>query len=433
MNVLIPVEISSRELLYKIYLSHYLAENGFKCYLGNKSYINRLIDTFEQYIYLDKGYHKGQSEILFKKIKENKGIIINLDEEGGVDFSDGSTLLGRYAKPLFDLTDLVLFWGKSQYNLISKNFKINSKTAIVGHPRFELLSDKYRYLYQSEIDEIKDKFQNFILINTNMSFGNNIRGDQFVRKNYKSRFKDIEKIIISDKKKLEAYCSLVNLLSKKVDENIIIRPHPEEKISFYHKRLTKLKNVKIIYKGSVIPWLMSSKFMIHPDCTTAIEYLFSNNTPISFLPQNYDKNFVTELPTLASKCFTSESELVSYICNDEKKEKFDRENFPFAEKYFSISKPSIELIVNEFCKIRDNQKNFKNNNLKTKDFLFFKSHEIIKKIKHENNSIRLSLNKLKGFNKNYIKRIHDQIILNDDSVNSVSYKSINNHLYVFRK
>ena len=54
-------------------------------------------------------------------------------------------------------------------------------------------------------------------------------------------------------------------------------------------------------------------------------------------------------------------------------------------------------------------------------------------IKHENNSIRLSLNKLKGFNNNYIKRIHDQIILNDDSVNSVSYKSINNHLYVFKK
>ena len=51
------------------------------------------------------------------------------------------------------------------------------------------------------------------------------------------------------------------------------------------------------------------------DLEAAIEYLFSNNTPISFLPQNYDKNFVTELPTLASKCFTSESELVSYICN----------------------------------------------------------------------------------------------------------------------
>ena len=49
---------------------------------------------------MDKGYHAGVSEFMYSKIKKNNGIIINLDEEGAVDFSDNSTLKQRYSKKL---------------------------------------------------------------------------------------------------------------------------------------------------------------------------------------------------------------------------------------------------------------------------------------------------------------------------------------------
>ena len=50
-----------------------------------------------------------------------------------------------------------------------------------------------------------------------MGFGNNIRGDQFVKDNYRDRFNNINQIINADKKKLEAYKSLISKKQKKIE------------------------------------------------------------------------------------------------------------------------------------------------------------------------------------------------------------------------
>ena len=54
-----------------------------------------------------------------------------------------------------------------------------------------------------------------------MGFGNNIRGDDFVIKNYRSRFKNIENIIEFDKIKLASYVQLIKKLAKKFVSNMI--------------------------------------------------------------------------------------------------------------------------------------------------------------------------------------------------------------------
>ena len=69
MDVLIPIETTAREALYKIYLSKLLALQGANSYLGNKSHIFFLTQLFTNYTYLDKGYHQGTSDvILFKSV-----------------------------------------------------------------------------------------------------------------------------------------------------------------------------------------------------------------------------------------------------------------------------------------------------------------------------------------------------------------------------
>ena len=112
MDILIPIEISKRELLYKIVLCNYLASHGFNCFLGTKSNINLLVSKFRNFLYIDKGYHMDNSEKIYEKIKINNGIIISLDEEGAVDFKDGSTLRNRYSKILFKFSQLVFFLGE---------------------------------------------------------------------------------------------------------------------------------------------------------------------------------------------------------------------------------------------------------------------------------------------------------------------------------
>ena len=179
MKILIPIETSSRELMYKTYLSGLLALEGFDCYFGTKRNISTLVNNFKNYIYLDKGYHKGVSDKLYKKIHARNGIIINLDEEGAIDFPDGSTLKSRYSKELFNVSEKILLWGSYQQTLLEDlNLPLN-KIVVTGHPRFELLKEKYHTLYEDIVSDIKSNYGNFILINSNFGFGNNIKGDDF--------------------------------------------------------------------------------------------------------------------------------------------------------------------------------------------------------------------------------------------------------------
>ena len=151
MDVLIPIETTAREALYKIYLSKLLALQGVNSYLGTKNHILFLTQSFDNYVYLDKGYHYGISEVIYNKIKSQNGKIVNLDEEGAVDYLDSPILKSRYSKRLFQYTDQVFFWGESQFNLIKDNIGDLNKTTITGHPRFELLKKKFHKFYEKEV------------------------------------------------------------------------------------------------------------------------------------------------------------------------------------------------------------------------------------------------------------------------------------------
>ncbi len=417
-------------MIYKIFLCHKLANYGFNCYLGRKSYINYLLKTMKRYIYIDKGYHKGNSEKLYNIIKKNEGFIISLDEEGGVDYSDGSTLLERYSKILFNNANLTFMWGSKQLKHIENNIVNEKKIIVSGHPRFELLNKKYHYLYQHDVKKIKIKFKKFILINTNMGFGNNIRGDEFVRTNYRDRFKNLDNIIEFDKQKLNIYISLLKTIGKNQTNNIVLRPHPEEDHDVYYKALNKFNNIHITSEGSVIPWIIASDIMIHPDCTTGIEALFMGKKALSYLPHKYQKELVTTLPLEASECFTIEEEICKYI--NEKKYfnlEADLNLHPFSEDYFSISKKTTEIITNQIYKLYNNlvidEKRKRSLFDKLKILLFTIKQCYLDKI----NDSELIFRKLNGFNSQNIKRINNLIAENSRDFKSIKFSKINNQLF----
>ena len=205
MDILIPIETTSRELLYKTYLSHLLATKGFTCYLGTKTNIWKLVKDFEGYIYFDKGYHLGKSDKLYKIIKERKGIIASLEDEGAIDYPNNNTIKERYSKTLFAKSDLVFMWGKEQKEVVLSNISDSTKVLVTGHPRFELLKKEYRLFYHNEVTTLKKLYSDFILINTNMGLGNNINGDEYISRNYRERTPNIDQLIDFNKKKLDVF------------------------------------------------------------------------------------------------------------------------------------------------------------------------------------------------------------------------------------
>ena len=430
MNILIPIETSSRELLYKVYLCRLLALQGFRCYLGSKPQINYLMKCLSGYIYLDKGYHSGESEKLYKVIRKNNGIIVSLDEEGGVDYEDNSTLLGRYARLFFKEVDFVFLWGEKQKELIANNLADISKIEVTGHPRFEMLKPEYHYLYQKKVDKIKEKYGKFILINTNMGFGNNIKGDEFVKENYKERFKKIERIIAFDKIKFELYVHLIVELSKNTDFNIILRPHPEENHKKYLDMVASLDNVKVVYDGSVIPWLLAADQMIHPDCTTAIESLFLGKKSISFLPDSYPTDIVTKLPLNVSTQLYKIEDVIKHITGFNINNEIDDVNsMLFLEKYFSYTKKTTETIVNSLVRIASNIGIGESLEIKYVDVLFLRLKRFYKDLRFRN-SLKLQRNKLNGFNFSNIMAICKNISYVKREVD-VELKGISKELFCF--
>jgi surface carbohydrate biosynthesis protein len=431
-DILIPLETANRELIYKVYLCNHLVLKGYRCYLGRKSYINYLVKNLKEYIYIDKGYHKGVSEKIYEAVKINDGIIINLDEEGALDLSNYSVLMGRYSKTLFDNADLTFLWGNEQYELLKKNMNKKNKVFVTGHPRFELLKPKFKFLYQDEVNKIKNKYRDFILINTNMGSGNNIRGDEFVESNYKSRIKNINQIITFDKKKLEAYRSLIINLSQHFDKMIVLRPHPEEDHAFYLDAFKDIKNIIVVYDGSVVPWILAADIMIHPDCTTAIEALFTGKKSISYLPYNYPKDLVIPLALEASECFTSESKLISFLKDKiHSLENVDLENYPFADENFSISEETTNLIVNEINQLKNIQSRQidKKLTIKKRAYLLYMYIRSKQKIFNSNKLIE---NKLKGFNSNSVRALNKTIIKHNNQFSAVKCRTINNNLYLYQ-
>jgi surface carbohydrate biosynthesis protein len=433
MDILIPIETASRELTYKVHLCNLLACEGFSCYIGSKSQINILLGFFTNYIYLDKGYHPKVSDSLYAIIKKNKGTIVSLDEEGAVDYSDSSTLKHRYSIDLFKNADFVFLWGEKIYDLIKDKILDKNKVKITGHPRFDLLKSQFHYIYRKDADRIRERYGKFILINTNMGFGNNIKGDNFVLENYRGRFPDIEKIIEFDKKKIKVFNSLITKLSKVTHKTIIIRPHPEEKHSLYNNFFSNLKNVKVVYDNSVVPWLLACEKMIHPDCTTAIEAYFIGKTPLSFLPKDSSNYMVTEVPLNISIQFDDEDLIIDYL-REKHHDKSAHSAYKdeIVEGYFAYSKPSLILIVSQLSAIKNQINNILLNKLKLHQIIQLKFKILFRNFWKRIKNLKLKDSKLKGFNYNTLK-LNLNEIQNQERINEIKLKKINNELFCFIK
>ena len=428
-TILIPLETSSRELTYKIFLCNYLSDVGFECFLGAKSAILNQIKSKQNFIYIDKGYHKDVSEKIYKIIKENNGLIVNLDEEGAVAFPDGSPLHLRYSKKALSFFDLTFFWGTSQKKMFEKLIPKKNIAVISGHPRFNLLKQKYNYLYEKNVNEIKSKYGKFILINTNFARANNIRGLENARKNYIGRYKNIDLRINNDIIKLKIFFSLIKKLAD-LKYNIVIRPHPEEKISTYKDKFRDYSNIFVTNKSSSIPWILASETLIHSDCTTAIESLMLGKKPISYISKNLDQSVLTILPQKASYVFENENKILEFIRNKKFKKTVDLSEYNWLETYFNYSKNPFEIIIHNLSKL-----NLKASNPKINLFPF---RIIINKLKKKINLLfgrkdHLNQQKLQDFTIDNLKSINNLILKNNKKLNSVLIKKISSDLFLFKK
>jgi surface carbohydrate biosynthesis protein len=400
MNICFPIEVKVREFIPKVFLCYQLLKKKkFKAVniiLGDKKYIGSVEDC-KNLLYFSKGLWGKEWDQKIKDIRK-RNFIFDLDEEGPVNVLRPDDSKIRLNKNEIERFDKVFLWGRSALKIYKKKFKndfVKKYLLVTGHPKFDLLKKPYLGIYSEEVKKIKKEFKNFVFIPSNFSV-DHITGDNnyyeytvsLLKKNLNPNIKILNDYFFEEKRN---YNELVVLIKKLAEQNpntnFIFRPHPTQdiskvKLTFKHAS----KNLFVIYKYTVTPWIIACNLFIHNDCMTSLEAVALKKKIIKFhlTPLN---NKITRSINIGIHFYNLEkclSFLNKYFRNQARiKNEFNKfstdlvyninKNY-FTDKFMTFIKNS-NFNLNKEIKIFKNTKYKKNSHI----FLFFEKFKSILK------------------------------------------------------
>lgn len=307
--IYIAVEGKARELNGKILLSAEFIRRGFRVIVGSHSRVRELAKTKIPGILIDKDFSDPRKDI-WKEIQVNGGKIYALDEEGIVFYSPESYVQTRIGKNAIDIADGLLLWGEDQEKVLHHFFPyLSSKNHVVGNPRFDLLGKNAELYYGKEKRKNVARFGNYLLVNTNFAR----RGESGINiiKTFSNNITDTLEKQLWDRVKYnneyyEKFVEGIKLLAQRINQNIVIRPHPADDVKIWQNDFSEYNNVHIIRSGDSNEWNLGAELIIHNGCTTAIEAYETNKVSILYQPV-YDERFYLPFPNnLSDKAETPE-------------------------------------------------------------------------------------------------------------------------------
>lgn len=316
-TLVIPVETINRELDAKLYLAVLATMRGWKVILGGRANINRFIPNLPSSIYISKGLRVGNKYIL-RFIEGFGHVPVALDEESLIRQSD-EALLMMLDDETFNRPRLLFAWGQSNAD-VWKCFKGYRGTPIleIGNPRMDLLRPELAEYFRSEVQSIKDRFGDFVLISTNFSMVNHFipehvrfatAGDADAERADALRegLKAHKRLIF------DALVGAIPEISRAVAPmTLVIRPHPSENQKTWEAAAAGLANVKVIHEGAIGPWLMAARGLIQNGCTSAVEAGVVGTPALTFRP-HVSGQFEVELSNRVSRDCRSLPELIAAL------------------------------------------------------------------------------------------------------------------------
>lgn len=320
--MIIPVENQVRELDAKLLLSCIAAEKGFPVIMGSRAYTHFQAAAVPRGVYLAKSM-RGLSKLMFKILRRLGHEIVAWEEEALVHPPAETYYTLRLSPDTIKHVSHVFAWGQENVDLLKDYPHLPKKLPmhISGNPRGDMLRAEIRPYFEKEVEQLKQQYGNFILVNTNFSdvnpfipsvglflpsddpnqtpkFGQAGKG---MRLEFALGLREHKQNILNDFKLL-----IPDLEQAFPDMNIVVRPHPSEHFALYNELAANSERIKIDNQGNILPWLLACKVMVHNGCTTGLEAYGLRVPAVSYLPtlnEYYDYDF-QGLPTkLSHECF----------------------------------------------------------------------------------------------------------------------------------
>jgi surface carbohydrate biosynthesis protein len=323
--LLIPVENQVRELDAKLLLACIAARRGLPSVIGPKREVEARIANFPRGIYLAKSMLHGHSKFL--KLARKLGHLITAWDEDALVHLPPETYFSRRLSPVsIGCMSHLFAWGEDnaelwrQYSELPPGVPIH----VTGNPRNDLLRHEIQPYYEKEVSNIRKKYGDFILINTNFNhvnafspirtlflpadkpgeeprFGRAARG---MTREYAEGLRDLKQATF------EHFQEMIPALAKAfADTTIVVRPHQVENPEIYRQITSDLDKVHVTNEGNVVLWLMTCKALIHNGCTTSVEAFAMGVPTVSYRAttnDKYDYGFYRLPNKISHPCFNFE-------------------------------------------------------------------------------------------------------------------------------
>ena len=302
----IPLEVKNREFLSKIFLSYKLI-NKINCQviIGDRKKMFVDFKKSKNLIYFYKGGGPHLTKIFFKHVKD-KNLLFTLDEEGPIftmfDYDLNTKISNRYC----NLFDGIFVWGKKDLEIYKSRLTKTNNIAVTGHPKYDLLKSPYKKIFDKEVSTIKKKYKKFIFFPSHYASDykmNLSEYEVYLKKIYPKYSKKIMNYILEDKIYYLDTVKIMKQIALICPKSLFIfRPHPGQDIKKVKKTFGKIpKNLKIIYKHTVTPWIIASDLFIHAGCTTSYEASVLKKKIIHL----HNKNYRDQWPKIGTLVETS--------------------------------------------------------------------------------------------------------------------------------
>lgn len=296
-TVILPCETKSREFDAKLLLACFIAEKGIRVIVGAKKVIDGLALSLPKGIYVGKSL-TAKSVTVLRMFRRLGYTVVAWDEEGLVWATPELYQLTKLDSRALKELDGLFAWGEANASAIRAHPGFsNTQIYLTGNPRTDLLRPELRGLFAREVEQLNRRFGRFILINTNFSRVNHYYANESHLLN-QLKGNESTSLIGNDLKiglarhKKQLFDHFIEVLPQLADRfpetNIIVRPHPSENHHAWYEAANHKQNVKIIYEGNVVPWLMAAETVIHNSCTTAVESFLLDKIALAYCPVKSD-------------------------------------------------------------------------------------------------------------------------------------------------
>jgi surface carbohydrate biosynthesis protein len=316
-TLIIPVETQVRELDAKLLLGCIAAESGFPVIIGSRAFLHFRVDSILRGVYLAKSM-RSLSIRMFDILRKLGHEIVAWEEEALLREPD------YYEKRLSPITmrqvSHLIAWGPDDANAFRRYPGCHGADIhIAGNPRGDLMRPELREFYRPDADAIRERFGDFVLVNTNFAAVNHFHPklSEFTKAMAKEGTAAANRFDIGNgRHKLALFNHFQEMLpvlcQSLGSSNVVVRPHPTENHGIWNTIAARCDNLHVANDGNIIPWLIAAKALVANGCTTQVEAAVLGTPTVNYQPVKSEM-FDFELPGLVSRCVFSLDELCETV------------------------------------------------------------------------------------------------------------------------